>query len=182
MKFKSISKILAVLTVFLISAPFVSAQECYGDGDVNNDGISLSVADMVALARGITNCGYTIPAPWGADLDGNCIIDSADFAIYYCFYKTGISCLPPGFPLLTCCDPQIDIAFIWGDANGNHTINILDVTAILSYLYRSVPRPDPDFTGDANGDGSFGILDATYLIAYLFKSGPAPQCSSQFFD
>jgi len=61
-----------------------------------------------------------------------------------------------------------------GDANGNAAINILDVTFLINYLYKSGPAPIPESAGDANCSGSINILDATYLINYLYKSGPPP--------
>lgn len=63
-----------------------------------------------------------------------------------------------------------------GDANGNDIINILDVTYILSYLYKSGATPVPQAAGDSNGNGITNILDATYLLAFLYKQGPAPAC------
>lgn len=61
-----------------------------------------------------------------------------------------------------------------GDANGNGTINILDGTYILSYLYQQGPPPPALLAGDADGNDSINILDVTYLINYLFKGGSVP--------
>ncbi|PKK83833.1 MAG: hypothetical protein CVT49_06770 [candidate division Zixibacteria bacterium HGW-Zixibacteria-1] len=66
--------------------------------------------------------------------------------------------------------------YICGDANGSATINILDVTFLINYLYKAGPPPDPQESGDANGNGSINLLDVTYLIGYLYKGGPAPMC------
>nr|MBN2278466.1 thrombospondin type 3 repeat-containing protein [candidate division Zixibacteria bacterium] len=66
--------------------------------------------------------------------------------------------------------------YICGDVNHSGGVNILDVTYLINYLYKSGPPPDPEISGDANGSGSINILDATYLINYLYKSGPAPVC------
>jgi hypothetical protein len=68
------------------------------------------------------------------------------------------------------------VTYVCGDANGNGAVNILDVTAILAYLYKNGPAPEPLEAADANGNGAVNILDATYLIGYLFKSGPEPLC------
>nr|MBN2276905.1 hypothetical protein [candidate division Zixibacteria bacterium] len=67
-------------------------------------------------------------------------------------------------------------AFTCGDADGNNSINILDVTFLITYMYRNGPAPVPPQAGDANGNSAVNILDATYLISYLYKSGPAPVC------
>nr|MBN2277964.1 hypothetical protein [candidate division Zixibacteria bacterium] len=66
--------------------------------------------------------------------------------------------------------------YVCGDANASGSVNILDVTYLINYLYKAGPAPLPPEAGDANGNGAINILDATYLINYLYKSGPAPVC------
>ncbi|MFH2036988.1 MAG: GEVED domain-containing protein [Candidatus Zixiibacteriota bacterium] len=62
-----------------------------------------------------------------------------------------------------------------GDANFDGTINILDVTYLINYLYKNGYPPKPiSETGDANGDGNLNILDVTRLIGYLYKNGEPP--------
>jgi len=61
-----------------------------------------------------------------------------------------------------------------GDANGNGTINILDGTYLINYLYRQGPPPPALLAGDANGNGALNILDVTFLIEYLYKGGSIP--------
>lgn len=68
------------------------------------------------------------------------------------------------------------VTYTCGDANGNGAVNILDVTAILAFLYKGGPAPQPLEAADANGNGAVNILDGTYLIGYLFKNGPEPLC------
>ncbi|MEW5797357.1 MAG: dockerin type I domain-containing protein, partial [Candidatus Zixiibacteriota bacterium] len=63
-----------------------------------------------------------------------------------------------------------------GDSNNNGSVNILDVTFTISYLYKSGPPPPCPAEADANGNCSVNILDVTYTISYLYKSGPAPKC------
>lgn len=67
-------------------------------------------------------------------------------------------------------------SFICGDANGSGSVNILDATFIINYLYKSGAAPSPPESADANGNGSINILDATYILTYLYKSGPEPIC------
>lgn len=67
-------------------------------------------------------------------------------------------------------------SFICGDVNNSASVNILDVTALISYLYKGGTAPDPEASGDVNNSGSLNILDVTYLISYLYKGGPAPDC------
>jgi len=65
---------------------------------------------------------------------------------------------------------------ICGDTNGDGTINIFDVTYLISYLYLSGPPPDPMESADVNNDGFVNIFDITYLITYLYLEGPGPDC------
>ena len=66
--------------------------------------------------------------------------------------------------------------YICGDADGGGSINILDATSIISYLYKGGPAPDPIESADADASGSINILDVTFIISYLYKGGPAPDC------
>ncbi len=63
---------------------------------------------------------------------------------------------------------------IYGDANGDLLVNILDAIYIISYLYKDGPQPYPLQIADTNNDGKITILDTTYLLAYLYKTGPPP--------
>jgi len=69
---------------------------------------------------------------------------------------------------------------ICGDANGDFTTNVGDAVALISYIFKGGPAPDPLCMGDANEDGVVNIADAVYLITYIFKNGPPPgnQCCS----
>jgi len=71
---------------------------------------------------------------------------------------------------ITCCD-------LPGDADNDGIVNILDITFLISYLYKGGPAPPCLVEGDANGDCILNILDITYLISYLYKGGPAPICN-----
>jgi len=70
--------------------------------------------------------------------------------------------------LLTYCYPA--------EVNGDSTINIFDITYLISYLYISGPEPTPFpiCCGDPNCDCTVNIFDVTYIISYLYLSGPAP--------
>jgi hypothetical protein len=64
-----------------------------------------------------------------------------------------------------------------GDANGNSSVNALDITFLINYLYKGGgAAPNPLWKGDANGNGIINALDITYLINYLFKGGAEPVC------
>ncbi|MEW5924002.1 MAG: dockerin type I domain-containing protein, partial [Candidatus Zixiibacteriota bacterium] len=66
--------------------------------------------------------------------------------------------------------------FICGDVNNDEAVNILDVTYLITYLYKGGPAPIPPESADVNNSGNINLLDVTYLITYLYKSGPDPTC------
>ncbi len=61
-----------------------------------------------------------------------------------------------------------------GDANRDSTINIFDITFIISYLYLEGESPWPVNAADANCDLVINIFDITYLINYLYREGDEP--------
>jgi len=69
-----------------------------------------------------------------------------------------------------------DIIIICGDADGGGSVNLLDITFLINYLYKGGPAPDPVEAADADGSGGVNLLDCTYLINYLYKDGPPPEC------
>ncbi len=73
-------------------------------------------------------------------------------------------------------DVTLNFEFLCGDANGDLTVNLLDITFLISYLYKDGATPDPLEAADADGNGLINILDITYLISFLYKDGPAPLC------
>lgn len=62
-----------------------------------------------------------------------------------------------------------------GDVNNSGTINALDITGQINYLYKHGPAPFCGM-GDVNNSGSTNALDITYMINYLYKSGADPDC------
>jgi hypothetical protein len=66
------------------------------------------------------------------------------------------------------------ITFVRGDANGDGTLNGLDVVYLVGYFKGQNPPPVPPEAGDANGDGILNGLDVVYLVAYFKGTGPPP--------
>lgn len=65
-----------------------------------------------------------------------------------------------------------------GDADFSGAINILDVSYILSYLYKGGPVPQPVLVaGDFGCNGAVSILDVSSIIGNLYKSGPPSPCN-----
>lgn len=71
--------------------------------------------------------------------------------------------------------PEVRIIFIGriGDANGNGTLNGLDVIYLVNYLIGRGRPPDPLRLADVNADCNANALDVVYLVNY-FKGGPVP--------
>ncbi len=69
-----------------------------------------------------------------------------------------------------------DIYFVCSDMNGSGTINLLDISYLINFLYKQGPAPAIPATGDTNGDGNHNILDITFLINFLYRGGDPPIC------
>jgi hypothetical protein len=65
-----------------------------------------------------------------------------------------------------------------GNANGDETINIFDITYLITYLYLEGNSPIPYelCSGDPNCDCVCNIFDITHLISALYLGG-APPCN-----
>ncbi len=61
-----------------------------------------------------------------------------------------------------------------GNAENDESINVADAVAIINYIFKGGPPPDPLCLGDADGDGLVNIADAVYLVSYVFTGGPPP--------
>jgi hypothetical protein len=66
---------------------------------------------------------------------------------------------------------------VYGDANGDETVNVTDAVYLIQYVFAGGPAPDPLEAGDANCDGTVNVSDAVFLIQYIFAGGPEPDCS-----
>jgi hypothetical protein len=71
-------------------------------------------------------------------------------------------------------DVEVDWHYTNGDANRDSTINIFDITFIISYLYIEGEAPLPVNAADANCDLVINIFDITHLITYLYLGGIEP--------
>jgi len=72
-----------------------------------------------------------------------------------------------------------NMPYLCGDCNSNGTINILDVTYLVNYLYKNGPEPYPPDAGDVNADFSVNVLDLTYYIRHLYLFGPPLLCPGE---
>ena len=61
-----------------------------------------------------------------------------------------------------------------GDLDHDDDVDATDIIALVGYVFKSGPVPEPLFVGDVNADGATTSSDIIYLVAYVFKGGPAP--------
>lgn len=60
----------------------------------------------------------------------------------------------------------------FGDVNSDGTVNLLDITYLISYVYNGGPAPEPYEIGDLDSSGAINILDITTLVNYIYTVGP----------
>jgi len=147
-------------------------QDCWSIGDVNNDGIGLSLADLISLGKYLNN-QYTPYNPYQADLNGDCVVDSDDYDVYDLYYIIGLNAFPT-YPIPTCCYLNPCCNGIRGDANNDTYCNVGDAVFITNYIFSGGPEPFCFQEADANGDYALNVGDAYYIINYVFNGGPAP--------
>jgi len=58
-----------------------------------------------------------------------------------------------------------------GDANGDLTVNVLDITTIVSYLLNQNPQPFIFDAADVNNDGQVNVLDIVAVVNLVMGSG-----------
>ena len=66
--------------------------------------------------------------------------------------------------------------YLCGDVNGDNSVNSLDITYLIDYLFAGGPPPVIYDAADVNGDSHINVLDIVYLVDYVYKGGPPPQC------
>ncbi|SYZ73402.1 hypothetical protein TRIP_C21520 [Candidatus Zixiibacteriota bacterium] len=73
-------------------------------------------------------------------------------------------------------DNFVSVEWKCGDANNSWTVNILDVSFIINYLYKHGQAPQSLASVDVNHSGGINILDVSYLINYMYKQGLDLNC------
>ncbi|MBN2227587.1 MAG: agmatine deiminase family protein [candidate division Zixibacteria bacterium] len=119
------------------------------DLDLEGRGLTLSISGLVS---GVPTDSGTVSFTARA-VDAIGAFDEQEFSIY------------------------VSYAYVCGDANGDESVNLLDVLHIIDYLYSDPagPAPIPSEAGDANADDDINLLDILYIIDYLYGSPPGPE-------
>ncbi|HOP07532.1 MAG TPA: hypothetical protein PLF13_09600 [candidate division Zixibacteria bacterium] len=155
---------------------------CYAAGDVNNDGLVLSVADLNYLGDYLANAGAPPPVLYQADINGDCKIDMLDYALCAAYFVNGLGVFDE-YPVPTCCDPE---TVVGGCCVGDSCMILHpDNCSVYGYDYRGDGNICDGvmcmgccrLVGDVNHDGAGpDISDLVYIVSYMFQGGPEPPC------
>jgi len=66
-----------------------------------------------------------------------------------------------------------------GDANGDLSVNVLDITSIVAYMLNQDPQPFLFDAADVNYDGSINVLDIIGVVNIILGSKPAIYASTE---
>ena len=130
----------------------------YNPSTVNLEiyGISMSNSDFTIAYNSIVNPGETqswavtfSPSSSGEQNNTMTIYSNDEFDPVQVFQMSG-----SGFAIL-------------GDMNSDGTLNILDIVALIGYVFNDNTNPDADL----NGDGSVNIVDVVMLVNLVLNWG-----------
>jgi plastocyanin len=153
------------------------ADTCLATGSTQ-EGFPINVADLIYAIRILS--GLTPPPDelYRFDLNGDCVVDTADMTLFSCAFEHGLLCLPV-YPVPTCCFPEFVVSPcpvpMTGDVDTSLTITASDIIFTVGYLFKSGPAPLPcAAAADVNCSGDITAADLVYLVAHVFKGGAAP--------
>jgi len=148
-----------------------TTQDCAAWFDVNNDGIVLSVADLVELIRILQ---HVLPLPeniYQADVNGDCMIDAGDIEKMNEFFIFGLSVFPI-WPVPTCCYPDTIVGACCLPDDSCSLRSELNCLALGGTYHGDNTRCTPvnpcesccENRGDANHDG---VVDVSDLVCWV---------------
>jgi hypothetical protein len=141
----------------------------YSVGPINTE------AEWINATRAV---GEPSPSPAG-QVDSMVITGLEYGAIFYfcikAFDSAGNYSVMSNSPIVAAGD-TISCSYLPGDANGDASVDMLDILFLVGYLYKRAPAPDPLMSGNMDADPIINMLDAICLIQFLFKAGPPPIC------
>ena len=164
-------------------AVHVGHTTCFADGDLNTDGIVLTVADCVYGMKVIAGMLDAPDSLYHYDFNADCVMDKVDAQIYEDYFVIGLPVfLPWPYPHPTCCNVGLTLCCQGNsgnvDCDPSDGVDISDISALIDYLYISFSPLC--CWGEANIDGDTGrnvdIADLSAIIDFLYVSytPPAP--------
>lgn len=87
-----------------------------------------------------------------------------DSTYYYCYKIVGTDMKESGYSKVISAKP---LSTANGDANGDESLNVLDITAIISYILQKEPQPFLFEAADVNYDGQVNVLDIVLIIQMI---------------
>ena len=101
-------------------------------------------------------------------------VDSLAFAKQYWWKVDGWAETDTGLISIT---SAVDSFWTWalGDLNTDHSVDVSDLTRMVSFMFAGDDPLLPPFIGDIDGSCTVDISDLTYLVEYFFQGGPAPK-------
>jgi hypothetical protein len=144
--------------------------------DVNNDGSSFTVADLVELNRFVSGEIAFLQEPLNADLNGDCKISWDDYRALANYFEHGG---PPIFPGCTC---PLPVRVCCDGSRGNvssqmdQKVDLTDLSMLIAYMV--VPGSALKCMDEANlnGAGAVDLSDLSILINYMVQGGELPSC------
>ena len=117
---------------------------------------------FVADARSSVNAIYQMAFDWG----GNLVCAGGNIGIYSIPTDDNQSTTPANSALtVTKGEP-----YIFGDVNCDGSVNVTDVTVLISYLMGGNPQPINLDAADVNKDGDTNVTDVTLLIGIVINA------------
>jgi hypothetical protein len=129
--------------------------------------VGVSIPAMNPNDTFIDSQTYTLPIP---ATDTSCCDDTNCYVVVFVQDDDD-----PTHPVFRSAKSGLFLTWVYGDANGDSTVNVADIVYLVTYLFLDGPAPDPRASGDANYDCVLDIGDAVYLVTYVFMEGPEPQ-------
>lgn len=144
---------------------------------VKNDGTGdLNVSNITSITDWIT----------GATPDSFSLLPGDSQVVVFYMDTTDLDTVNYGWLIVYSDDPDesqvlVNVTLhispqICGDVNGDHQVDVGDITYLSNYLYAQGPPPISLWAADVNGDGSVDSGDLVYLANYLFAGGPELNC------
>ena len=135
---------------------------------------------MKTLARMImVSIFLLMAAPVSADLATHIVLCEQDYVTVDLFGVEDVSCFSIALAAISDLDgnllegdTDIHIRVLLGDANGDGTVDVLDMSKVKGWLFNAVTPENA--SADLTGDGSINALDMSAVKGNLFNAVSCP--------